>query len=99
MMECQSLEEVRAQIDRIDRDIVRLIAERSDYVKQAARFKRSPDDVRAPRRFEAVIAGVRALAEEDGASPDLVEQVYRTMIAAFIDDEMREFHPNEASQT
>lgn len=31
-MKCENLEEVRENIDRIDRDIVKLIVERSKYV-------------------------------------------------------------------
>ena len=35
---CHTLEEVRTQIDRLDRQIVTLLAERGAYVAQAARF-------------------------------------------------------------
>jgi isochorismate pyruvate lyase len=35
ILSCESLEEVRSQIDRIDRQIVACIAERGAYVKQA----------------------------------------------------------------
>jgi len=37
---CATLADVRANIDRLDDEIVRLIAERAMYVKDAARFKR-----------------------------------------------------------
>jgi len=85
---CQSLDEVRANIDRIDDQIVRLLAERSVYVQQVVRFKRTADDVYAPARYEQVIQRVRALAEKHGASPDLVERVYRTLIGGFIEQEL-----------
>ena len=42
---CQSIEEVRANIDSIDCQIVSLIAQREGYVKQAAKFKKTTDDV------------------------------------------------------
>lgn len=35
-----------------------------------------------------MIAKVRGIAEETGASPQVVERVYRAMIAAFIDEEL-----------
>ncbi|OQA32912.1 MAG: Salicylate biosynthesis protein PchB [Betaproteobacteria bacterium ADurb.Bin341] len=88
--DCSSIEEVRAQIDRIDRQMVALLAERGAYVKQAARFKKSSDDVKAPQRVEQVIAKVMALSQELGANPVVTEQVYRAMIAAFIDAELAE---------
>ena len=37
---CMSLEEVRTNIDRIDREIVVLLAERGGYVQQAVKFKK-----------------------------------------------------------
>lgn len=51
-----SLEEVRAGIDAIDRQIIELVARRGGFVKQAARFKQSTGDVRAPQRVEQVVA-------------------------------------------
>jgi isochorismate pyruvate lyase len=82
--EYRSLDETREQIDRVDREIVRLIAERSGYVRQVVRFKSSVDQAADPDRVRRVIANVRQLAGEHGVDPDLIEQVYRTLIAAFI---------------
>jgi len=87
--DCRSLAEVRAEIDRLDEQIVRLLAERGGYVLAAARFKNSADEVRAPQRVEQVIDHVRELAAHHGALPEVVERVYRTMIAAFIEAEHR----------
>ena len=86
-MEVQSLDEVRSNIDRLDREIVRLMAERGSFVQQAARFKTSQADVEAPRRVEQVIAKVRALAVDAGLEPQVAEAAYRAMIAAFIEVE------------
>lgn len=87
---CDSLEQVRGQIDRLDRQIVSLIAERGAYVSQAAGFKKDSAAVKAPQRVEQVIAKARALAEELVANPDVTESVYRAMIAAFIQQELAE---------
>lgn len=88
---CTSIEEVRANIDRIDRQIVRLLAERGCYVKQAARFKKTTEDVKAPQRVEQVIAKVAALSRELGADPSVTEQVYRAMISGFTNAELAEY--------
>ena len=87
---CDSIEQVRWNIDRIDRQIVALLAERGAYVKQAAAFKTTTADVRAPQRVEQVIAKVVAMAHSCGANPAVIEQVYRAMIAGFIDSELAE---------
>jgi len=86
---CTSIEDVRQHIDHIDRDLVALLARRGRLVTQAAAFKKTTDDVRAPSRVEQVIAKVRAIAVHTGASPEVVEQVYRAMIAAFINEELK----------
>ena len=75
-MKCNSLEEVRSNIDRIDTEIIKLIAERGTFVVQASTFKKSEDGVKAPNRVEAVITKVRAKAEEYGANPDMVQKHY-----------------------
>ncbi len=88
MTDCVSLDQVREQIDRVDEEIVRLLGERSGFVRQAVRFKRSADEARAPARVEQVVARVRGLAGNAGADPELVEQVYRAMITWFVADEL-----------
>ncbi len=88
--QCASIEEARANIDRVDRGIVTLLAERGGYVRQAAQFKKTTNDVQAPQRVEQIIAKVKALAGELGANPAVTEQVYRAMIAEFIETESAE---------
>jgi isochorismate pyruvate lyase len=87
--DCRSLDEVRTEIDRLDEQIVRLLAERGGYVLAAARFKNSAADVRAPQRVEQVIARVRDHALRHGALPEVVERTYRPLIEAFTDAEHR----------
>ncbi len=84
---CKTLGEVRSNIDRLDREIVRLMAERGRYVHEAARFKANPAQVEAPERAEAVVKKAMALAEADGLSPRVAEAAYRAMVRAFIDYE------------
>ena len=80
---CDSLAEVRTNIDRIDAAIVKLMAERSQYVAEAARFKPDGAHVADPKRVEQVIARVRALAADAKAPPEVVEATYRAMVEAF----------------
>lgn len=89
-MKCKNIEEVRENIDRIDIQIVKLIAERSTYVAQAANFKKNSKDVKAPQRVEKVINKVRDLAENNSVNPDIVENIYREMIRTFINFELLE---------
>jgi isochorismate pyruvate lyase len=95
---CTTLEDVRNNIDRLDQQIVTLLAERGRYESQAARFKKDTDGVKAPQRVEQVITKVRELSETVGANPEVTEQVYRAMIAAFIEQELAEHRALANSQ-
>ncbi|MFF7395274.1 chorismate mutase [Achromobacter sp. NPDC008082] len=92
---CANLADVRANIDRLDDEIVRLIAERAMYVKDAARFKRDAFQVSAPARQAQVFDKARALATRHNAGFANLEQVvdatYRAMVAAFIANEQTYF--------
>ena len=96
---CKSLEEVRLNIDKIDSRIVELIVQRGVFVRQAAKFKKSVDEVKAPKREEEIISKVRELAEKCGGNPIIVENVYRAMIAAFINEELSEHTSLNAAKT
>ena len=88
---CASLAEVRENIDRIDRDLVRLMAERQKYVAEAGRFKANPAAVSAPARVEQVIEKAKGLARDQGLSEAVAERTFRAMIAGFEDYERDEW--------
>lgn len=89
--ECHSLAEVRNHIDRLDDQIVELIAARNGYVKQAANFKHSIEEIKANERMEAVMDRVRSKAMEFGVSPNLMTKLYTIMIDAMVEAEISEF--------
>ena len=95
--QCESLDEARIRIDQADRQLVALLAERAQYVHQAARFKRHAHEVQAPQRVQEVIDRALAQARDVGAPAAVVEATYRAMIAAFIDDERQRFDQLNAS--
>ena len=49
---CNSLEEVRVEIDKLDDKLVNLISKRSHFIRQAASFKDSVEEVKAQDRIE-----------------------------------------------
>jgi isochorismate pyruvate lyase len=85
---CTSLDEVRAQIDRLDEEIVQLIGRRAHYVRAAARFKTSEAHVAAPDRQKAMLAVRREWAEREGVDPELIEDLYRRLVAWFVKHEL-----------
>jgi isochorismate pyruvate lyase len=81
---CANMEQVRAEIDRIDVELIDLIGERFSYVDRAWQLKKSPAEARVPWRIQQVITLVRARAVEKGLPPELAEALWRQMIGWFI---------------
>jgi len=85
-----SLDDVRAAIDRIDDQIVALLAQRQEQVRAAAAFKADDAAVRAPDRRAALLDRVRERAVAEGADPDVVSATYAALVDAFIALELGE---------
>ena len=82
--DCADMEQVRAEIDRIDVALVDLIGERFTYVDRAWQLKQSPAEARVPWRIQQVIDRVKARAKEKNLPPELIEALWRQMIGWFI---------------
>jgi len=82
--DCGTMEQVRAEIDRIDNALVDLIAERFAYVDRAWQLKSRPEEATVPWRIQEVIDKVEVRARECGLPPELAEALWRQMIGWFI---------------
>jgi isochorismate pyruvate lyase len=85
---CQSIEEVRSYIDEIDREIIGLIAKRSEFVKTAAQFKKSITDVKASDRVKSMMVNRRKWATEYEVDPEFVEKLFTSIVQYFIKAEI-----------
>lgn len=83
--------EVRVEVDRIDRLLVALLAERQGYMGEAARIKQDRDKVYDEARIEDVVAKIKAQAEQAGLSVDIAEPVWRELIKQCIAHEFEEW--------
>ena len=86
--ECADMTQVRAEIDRIDAELVDLIAERFSYVDRAWQLKRNtPEGAHVPWRIHQVIDKVKARARDRDLPPDIVDMVgaqWKNMIGWFV---------------
>ena len=82
--DCENMEQVRAEIDRLDLAILDLVAERFGYVDRAWQLKTRREEAVVPWRIQQVIDRVRARAQERGVPPELAEALWRQMIGWFI---------------
>ena len=94
--QCSALDEARFEIDKVDEEIVKLIAFRNDYIKQIAHFKTSIEEVKAEDRIADVISKVRAQAISLDLSPNLINDLYIRMIDGMVESEIAEFNNAKA---
>lgn len=83
-----SLQEARDSIDVLDAEIIRLLGNRAKYVHQVVNFKKRPEDVPAPDRYNQVMRLRRAWAESAGLNPDVIEGMYKLLVDNFIKEEL-----------
>ncbi len=97
-LNCVSMDEVRAEIDRIDRALVSLIADRQGYIEAAARIKERETEIRLEWRIEEVVAKVLTAAEREGLSKRIAEPVWRELIERCIEHEHQYWADQRSSQ-
>ena len=85
------MEEVREQIDQLDRELVELLAQRQAFVEAAARIKLDRSIVRDEARIQHVIQNVRQEAKHKGLNPEIADHVWRALIEASIRHEFSAF--------
>lgn len=77
----KTLPQLRTEIDALDERIVALLAERFAVASKVAEIKsREGIAVRLPDRIETVLDGVAELAKKNGAEPEAIRAIYRTVI-------------------
>ncbi|MEI9930598.1 MAG: chorismate mutase [Rhizomicrobium sp.] len=82
---------LRAEIDRLDRKLVALLAERQRYIERAAEIKQDRDVVRDAARIEDVVAKVLVAARKAGLDAKIAEPVWRMLIERCIAHEFERF--------
>jgi len=90
MKKCNSLEEVRTEIDKLDSKLVDLIAERTHLIRQAAGFKESVAEVKAEDRINFILGRVRHHAIQKGVSPNMISELFTIMIDEMVETEIAE---------
>ncbi len=89
--QCASLDELRTEIDRLDRLLVKLLSERQRYIERAAEIKSHRRSVRDEARIADVLEKVLAEARSAGLDPEIAGPVFRTLVECSIALELRAF--------
>ena len=89
--ECNSIGEVRQEIDYIDKNIISLIGQRFSYIREIVKYKNDIDAVYEKERYLNVIRIRRNYAADNKLDPDLIEDLYRIMLDYSINEQRELF--------
>ena len=89
--QCTTMAEVRHGIDRLDEEIVALVAERFRYMDAAARIKPERAAVRDEARKAEVIANARRHAAAGNVPVAAIEELYERLVEGSIAYEFERF--------
>lgn len=78
--DCMTKEQVRAEIDRLDSELIAKLGERFAYVRRMAELKEKPAEADDPGRVEAVMEKIDGEAEAAGLDRALVKMMWRRLI-------------------
>jgi isochorismate pyruvate lyase len=84
---CRNLEDVRAAVNAIDRDIVKLLGKRAKYAMAALRFKTDVSEVADPAHRKRLFAQRREWAAAQGVNAKMVQEIFQAIV-----DESKRLH-------
>ena len=91
MKKCNTLQEVRDEVDLVDNKLVELISQRSHLISQAAGFKNSVAEVKAEDRIDEIMQRVRQKGIELNINPNMLSELFKIMIDEMVETEISEF--------
>lgn len=86
--ECTGKEDIRDQIDLIDSEIIRLFAQRAEYVHEIVQYKTDEASVIAIERKELVIRQRAEWAESLGLNKDTFRDIFTRLLQQNISEEL-----------
>lgn len=95
---CQTMAEVRAGVDALDRELVALLAQRQKFMNAAARIKPQRSAIRDEARIEDVVQKVLVSAKAEGLSPAIAEPLWRLLIDRCIAYETQQWDQKRADR-
>jgi isochorismate pyruvate lyase len=95
---CQTMTDIRREIDRIDAVLIRLLAQRLTYIERAGHIKTDRTKVRDEARIADVLAKVKAACTREGFPNTIAEPVWCTLMDGCIAHEFGVFDEKATSQ-
>jgi len=89
---CANIEEIRFEIDKLDRQILMLFAQRMEYVHEIVKFKTDADGIVARERQLEVFERRKQWATELGLDSELFGDFFEKLVSKNVAKEMELFN-------
>ncbi len=77
--DCGDMAQIRAAVSELDHEIIRMLGQRLDYVREAVRYKPDEESIRNPDHWDRFFADRRRWAGEAGYDAGVIEAMYRKL--------------------
>jgi len=90
-MNFDNMDDLREEIDLLDKELILLFKKRFNYIEQAAFIKNDITKIVDEDRIEFIISRVRSLAGDNDIPEDIIEDLWRYIIDLSIKHEKEVF--------
>jgi chorismate mutase len=87
----KKLDLLRAKLDRLDNDLLRLIKKRSNLVNQVLKVKIYKNEIIDQKRINFILQKIKKKSLQSNIDPKITNRIWKNMIWSFIDYEKRNF--------
>ena len=84
---CRDLTDIRAAVNALDRELVKLLGRRQQYALAALRFKHDRKSIGDPKHRRSMFAQRKACAARGGLNPKMTQKIFQAIV-----DESKRLH-------
>ena len=82
---------IRKDLDKLDKDLLTIIKKRSKLVDLVIKNKKYKKDIIDKKRISVILKNISKKSKKMKIDPKITQKIWKSMIAAFIDYEFRNF--------
>ena len=87
----KKLNNLRAELDKLDNYLIKIIKKRTSVVKQVLSLKDKKNQIVDKKRINTILKNIREKSIKNKIDPKITNKIWKNMIFAYIDYERRNF--------
>ena len=87
----KKLSKIRAQLDKLDDSLIRIIKKRTNLVKKVLALKDKKKQIVDQKRIKIILQNIKKKYLKKGIDPKITNKIWKNMIFAYVDFEKRNF--------